>query len=41
MIVGRTFTEILDEMVEAGELTAEEAAEEWRESHADDERNER
>ena len=36
MKVGRTYTAILDEMVEAGEITAEQAADNWHESHADD-----
>lgn len=33
------YEDILADMVEAGELTPQEAADEWREHHADDERD--
>lgn len=39
MRAGRTLTEILDELVEAGEITPDEAAERWLDAHADDERD--
>jgi hypothetical protein len=35
------YIDTLDELVATGALTPEEAAEEWYESHADDERDER
>ena len=36
MNIGRSHTAILDEMVDNGEITAEQAADDWHESHADD-----
>ena len=36
MNIGRSHTAILDKMVDNGEITAEQAADAWHESHADD-----
>jgi hypothetical protein len=36
MKIGPSYATRLDRMVEAGELTPEQAAEAWRDDHADD-----